>query len=190
MLPALTKKNRTSYGQLLPITPPHTTHRLSGSVRKAKCRNRWRKPAGNTLCTRLRGLPIILPSSHLSRIIHFQLFCRNQIIKDVNLILGLLRQWICEESNLTTWNNENLHIHKLCPICVSYPFEYYPPLIFRLQGGVWSINIWHSPTCNTTLTGFEYWWHTIVNLRYASVALLISPAIKSDMPLGHTSGRF
>ena len=36
MLPALINKNRTYYGQLLPITPPHTTHRLFGSVRKAK----------------------------------------------------------------------------------------------------------------------------------------------------------
>ena len=71
-------------------------------------------------------------------------FRRNQIIKDVNLILGLLCQWIGEESNLTTWNNGSLNIHKLCPLCASYPFEYYPPLIFCLQGCVWLINIVHS----------------------------------------------
>ena len=67
---------------------PHTTHRLFGSVRKAK--------------------------------------------------------WIGEESNLATWNNGSLYIHKLCPLCASYPFEYYPPLIFCLQGCVWLINIVHS----------------------------------------------
>lgn len=36
-------------------------------------------------------------------------------------------EWIGKESNLTTWNNGSLYIHKLCPLCASYPFEYYPP---------------------------------------------------------------
>lgn len=36
-------------------------------------------------------------------------------------------EWIGKESNLTTWNNGSLSIHKLCPLCASYPFEYYPP---------------------------------------------------------------
>ena len=43
-------------------------------------------------------------------------------------------EWIGKESNLTTWNNGSLSIHKLCPLCASYPLEYYPPPIFCLQG--------------------------------------------------------
>lgn len=143
MLPALTKKNRTSYGQLLPLhhRTPRTDYWLSTqSLMQEPLVKTCRK---YSMCQAARPAysTSLFPSlSHYSS----SFFRRNQIIKDVNLILELLRQWIGEESNLTTWNNGSLNIHKLCPLCASYPFEYYPPLIFCLQGCVWLINISHS----------------------------------------------